>query len=471
VTSASALSAQRPIRILVLATAMVIIALAAMSFIIASNLRQDALTSGEIALRRHTLALAGQADRSFQSIDLILSSINDQLSALGVFDGASYRVAMGGRDTFEFLQGKLAGLPQLDAITMIDSTGKLINFSRYWPIPDVNVSDRDYFAALRDNPDMLTFVGKPVQNRGTGTWTIYIARRVNGVNSQFSGLILAAMSLQYFEEFYRSISLGEGSSAALLRDDGTLLARYPKTPDVGKVFASSKAAAQLRSTGGFVREMSPIDNVMRLKNSQKLSGFPLLVQYARLPIVASTANAFADDREACEQAGMTDFVAKPVRKKFLIQATVRALRRSRVENPGDTPGVNIAAAGSAVSAVADVANSEVLDPAAFEGLVAEIDMDGAMETFKIFAADTRRLLDGLSKVELETSRKRVQVEAHSLKSTAATFGLQRLAALAKQLEHQAMAIPEPEFLSVVPQLDQAFEEGLVQFEEAFRPAA
>ena len=45
---------------------------------------------------------------------------------------------------------------------------------------------------------------------------------------------------------------------------------------------------------------------------------------ASIPIIALTANAFAEDIEACRQAGMNDFVVKPVRKKLLIDAIARS---------------------------------------------------------------------------------------------------------------------------------------------------
>ena len=99
--------------------------------------------------------------------------------------------------------------------------------------PDVNVSDRDYFKALKADPNLESFVSTPVQNRGDGTWDIYLARRLNDPNGEFMGLILGAISLQYFENFFGATSLGEGSSVSLVREDGTLLARFPHSDRIG----------------------------------------------------------------------------------------------------------------------------------------------------------------------------------------------------------------------------------------------
>jgi CheY-like chemotaxis protein len=46
-----------------------------------------------------------------------------------------------------------------------------------------------------------------------------------------------------------------------------------------------------------------------------------------VPIIAMTANAFTEDVQACRDAGMNDFVAKPVSKQMFIEAILRAVER------------------------------------------------------------------------------------------------------------------------------------------------
>ncbi len=45
----------------------------------------------------------------------------------------------------------------------------------------------------------------------------------------------------------------------------------------------------------------------------------------KLPILALTANVFAEDRQACTEAGMNDFVAKPLDLDSLFSTIIKWL--------------------------------------------------------------------------------------------------------------------------------------------------
>jgi two-component system sensor histidine kinase/response regulator len=49
--------------------------------------------------------------------------------------------------------------------------------------------------------------------------------------------------------------------------------------------------------------------------------------FKKLPILAMTANVFAEERTACFEAGMNDFVTKPVKAQTLFETLARWLPR------------------------------------------------------------------------------------------------------------------------------------------------
>ena len=177
-------------------------------------------------LRTLDLVLAAETTRSFQSVELVLDNVADQVAAEGAVTPEAVVDRMSTESVHQALRARVAGVPQLDAVTVISATGKLINFSRGWPIPDVRLDDRDYFQALRDGHEKI-FLSEPVSNRGSGTPTIYLARRLSAPDGTFLGLVLGAVELASFERLYASLQLGPDNVIALWRTDGVLLARYP----------------------------------------------------------------------------------------------------------------------------------------------------------------------------------------------------------------------------------------------------
>jgi signal transduction histidine kinase/CheY-like chemotaxis protein len=264
-----------PLALLLAGAAVLIAAIVGTNLVFLADSRESSLQTAEADLARHTLTLGEQTDRSFKALDLVLSSVGDYLGRRGANDSQSYHRLVTDYDTYLFLKEKITGLPQVDAVTLIDANGKLLNFSRSWPIPDVNVTDRDYFRALAADPTLETFISKPVPNRGNGTWVIYLARRLNDPNGEFMGLILGAVSLQYFENFFGATSLGEGSSVSLVREDGTLLARFPHDDRVGAL--TQGATQRALAAGGIIRELGSSDHEMTIRSARMLANYPLSI--------------------------------------------------------------------------------------------------------------------------------------------------------------------------------------------------
>jgi diguanylate cyclase (GGDEF)-like protein/PAS domain S-box-containing protein len=270
----------RPIRYLILCGVTLIAAIVVSTAIMVGHFRDRALADSERELKNTALILAEQLDRSFQSIELVQSSVGAKVRSLGITSSKDLARQMSGQDVNVLLRASISGLAQLDAIALLDADGKLLNYSHDWPIPAVNNADRDYFKALKSDAQLTSFISAPVLNRINGRWTLYLAYKLTAPNGEFLGVILGAVDLSHVEKIFSSIVLNDGSSITLYRSDGVLLARYPRTEGViGETFKSPMSALGANNSGTtrFIGKMGGKD---RLLAAQRLAHYPLFISVA-----------------------------------------------------------------------------------------------------------------------------------------------------------------------------------------------
>ena len=121
-----------------------------------------------------------------------------------------------------------ANATYLNAILVLDETGKIVDDSRSLVPPKLNLADRDYFQVHRDNPDVGMYLSHPLKSRfQDGEWSIAISRRISKPDGSFGGVVVGTLDLDYFQSLFANLSLGPGGAVTLFRSDGTLVARKP----------------------------------------------------------------------------------------------------------------------------------------------------------------------------------------------------------------------------------------------------
>jgi PAS domain S-box-containing protein len=242
------------------------------------DLREDRIADEMKDTQSLGVVLAEQTARTIQAVDLVVQQTQAMVLAGGVQKPDQFRLRMGTEGVHDFLANLLKNLPQADAIALIDDAGTVTNFSRTWPVPVIHTSDREYFRYLRDHDAPEAFIGPPIESKVNGAWTIAIARRVNGPNGEFLGIVAGYVEAQYFEDFYKAVSTSDGQTFSLFRRDGTLIGRHPSTDKIGeKLSPASPWYKTLADGGGTYRTPGYIGGVPRIISVQPVHGYPLAV--------------------------------------------------------------------------------------------------------------------------------------------------------------------------------------------------
>ncbi|MBE7941552.1 MULTISPECIES: ATP-binding protein [Ramlibacter] len=140
----------------------------------------------------------------------------------------------------------------------------------------------------------------------------------------------------------------------------------------------------------------------------------------RGPIIALTASATSGDRERCLEAGMDDYIAKPIEPSVLAEKVNRWLAREGAQAPAD--------AGSRLPEAFDV-------QAVQERFLGDASLFGRARA--IFLRDAQGRIAELAAALQAGDASGARRMAHGLKGSSATLGAQQLAAQCARIEHAA----------------------------------
>ena len=151
------------------------------------------------------------------------------------------------------------------------------------------------------------------------------------------------------------------------------------------------------------------------------------VRNHNIPVIAMTANAMKGDREKCLEAGMDDYVAKPIRPQELSDAIERNLREEEPEQSLSTSQVEALQATTATDDPLKVIQSEYdADP----------DLAGILGEFVLGLAG---MLTAMREALANNHHEGLQRLAHQLKGAGGSYGYPQLTDAAKILEDAAKA--------------------------------
>ncbi|WP_315702139.1 MULTISPECIES: ATP-binding protein [unclassified Bradyrhizobium] len=215
-------------------------------------------------VHEHALKVFETIDRSLAETDAIIRDMPD----------AEIRARE--QELYLRLRRLPEALSQIRSVWVFDAQGRTLVNSLVYPAPAIDFSDRDYFRAHLGS-DIGTFIGAPLAPRSPyqGAPFFGVSRRRHDANGNFTGVILASVLPNYFEQFYARIGRDPGSYFAIRRADGSALVRFPALaikPD-----PSNPEVEATGSPSGLITTTSSADGIERRIGYRRLTEYPIYV--------------------------------------------------------------------------------------------------------------------------------------------------------------------------------------------------
>ena len=204
---------------------------------------------------------------------LIIRLVDERIRSL------SWDQIASSRPLHEYLVDLRLHYPQLQAIGIVDASGRLRSSSLAFPLPIVQERGRwDFFQKARDGEEGLIIGAVRPGGAKLAEPHFALARRRSSTDGQFDGVIAVSVLPRFFAEVWQQNSRGSaGQVTDLVRGDLKVLTRVPPAALDHLDPGSQIVADMRRGVEAMVRNISSIDEIDRLVTYRRIPGFDALI--------------------------------------------------------------------------------------------------------------------------------------------------------------------------------------------------
>jgi len=186
--------------------------------------RVEVVGSAQSALLREVGMLREHALKVFETQELLLADMAADVAQFHA-RGADWGDIAADHQLFERYAILVDRYAQVDGVALVDRSGAVRLTSRVFPAPPIDVRDRDYFHAIIGGTP--SFISATYPSKLTGRPQFNFARHILSTDGKLLGLALVSLHPDYLRDFWRRVLDRPGTTAALVREGGAVLASWP----------------------------------------------------------------------------------------------------------------------------------------------------------------------------------------------------------------------------------------------------
>lgn len=332
--------------------------------------------------------------------------------------------------------------------------------------------------AINDEPElrdtclvMLSAAGSPVMNEKLVDkgFTAYISKPVRNI------ILLETLALTWskFTQGIRNELVR--SEIVMAEKDGAKKDKLQKVEDVRVLLVEDSRVNQVFAQEILEEmgcEVAIVGNGQEAVNAVRLGSYDLILMDCQMPvmdgfeatqqicalrekgivgesvpIIALTANAMKGDRQRCLEAGMNDYISKPVRRNDLrekIYEWTQGKGKHKKTTGGDAMSANIVSFGERRKEIPNDNNGVLLDMDAVEKAKAIL-KDKYGQMVGLYLEDVEQYLTEIKRALGAHDAGAIVLPAHTIKSTSKRMGAMRLSYIAEDIEHKARDMSQATF--------------------------